>query len=133
LNVSTTVAAAPAARAVFHHRARCSSDRKKLSVCQRPAQALARTSSRLPIREDDGPALDQDQIVLVQLRDGGRNRGGRLIGQQPGHRQRALAGSQTPDDHVERSTSERTDRLPLGPPGQEHGIHQLLGPLDSVA
>ena len=45
---SGNVAAAPAGRPCCHHAARCSSDRKKLSVCQSDVHALPRRSLRSP-------------------------------------------------------------------------------------
>jgi hypothetical protein len=47
-NASASVAAAPGARTRSHQRATWSSDRKKFSVCQSDAEALARTSPRRP-------------------------------------------------------------------------------------
>jgi hypothetical protein len=52
---SCSVAATPAAWVLSHQRARCSSDRKKFSMCQSEAQAFARTSSRRPIHTIASP------------------------------------------------------------------------------
>jgi len=49
-NASGNVAAEPDARLSVHHSATCSSDRKKLSVCQRAVHALPRRSPRSPIQ-----------------------------------------------------------------------------------